>query len=64
MNKEKVVKPLIWVSSSAILVLHAFQKKSKKGIETPKQDMTLIHSRLKLAEELYKVWKKGAKNHD
>lgn len=41
-----------------IVVLHAFQKKSKKGSATPKQDMDLIHSRLKLAEELYKLWKK------
>lgn len=43
--------------SDAIVVLHAFQKKSKRGIETPKQDMELIRSRLKLAEELYKDWK-------
>jgi len=43
--------------SDAIIVLHAFQKKSKKGIETPKQDMELIRSRLKLAEKLYIEWK-------
>ena len=43
--------------AEVIVVLHAFQKKSKKGIETPKQDKELIHSRLKLAEELYKLWK-------
>ncbi len=43
--------------SDAIVVLHAFQKKSKSGIKTPKQDMELIHSRLKLAEEIYKEWK-------
>lgn len=45
-----------------IVVLHAFQKKSKKGIATPKQDMELIHSRLKLAEEIYAEWKKRRKN--
>lgn len=46
-----------------IIVLHAFQKKSKKGIETPKQDVDLIYSRLKLAEARYKEWKeKGGKN--
>ena len=28
--------------AEAIIVLHAFQKKSKKGIETSKQDMELI----------------------
>lgn len=44
-----------------VVVLHAFQKKSKKGIETPKQDIELIHSRLKLAEEMYKEWKKERK---
>ena len=43
--------------SDAIIVLHAFQKKSKRGIGTPKQDIELIKSRLKLAEELYKTWK-------
>lgn len=51
--------------SDAIIVLHAFQKKSKKGIATPKQDIELIKSRLKLAEEVYKDWKKqGIKKHD
>jgi phage-related protein len=37
-----------------VYVLHAFQKKSKKGRETPKSDIDLIRSRLKLAEEHYK----------
>ncbi len=31
----------------AVVVLHAFQKKSKSGIKTPKQDMDLIKHRLK-----------------
>jgi len=43
----------------AIVVLHVFQKKSKKGIETPKQDKELIRTRLKRAEEIYKEWKLG-----
>lgn len=30
--------------------LHCFQKKSTKGIETPKQDMDLIRERLKAAQ--------------
>ena len=29
----------------AIYVLHAFQKKSKRGIATPKKDIDLIHQR-------------------
>lgn len=35
----------------AVYVLHAFKKKSKRGIETPKHDLDLIRSRLKEAEE-------------
>ncbi len=34
-----------------IYVLHAFQKKSRKGIATPKADLDLIKRRLKVAEE-------------
>jgi phage-related protein len=37
-----------------VFVLHVFQKKSKHGIETPKQDIELIKNRLKQAQELYK----------
>lgn len=35
----------------AVYVLHAFKKKSKRGIETPKHDLDLIRSRLREAEE-------------
>ena len=45
--------------SKAIVVLHAFQKKSKKGIQTPKQELDLIRSRLKIAEAIYKKWIKA-----
>ena len=34
----------------AIYVLHAFQKKSKRGIETPKRELELIQQRLRMAE--------------
>jgi phage-related protein len=37
--------------SNAVYVLHCFQKKSHKGIETPKQDMDLIRSRMSLAQQ-------------
>jgi len=37
---------------SKLYVLHAFQKKSKKGIETPKSDIDVIKARLKRAKEL------------
>ncbi len=33
--------------ADAVYVLHAFQKKSKKGAETPKPDIRLIEKRLK-----------------
>ena len=39
-----------------IYVLHCFQKKSKKGIETPKADLELITSRLKRAEADHATW--------
>ena len=34
----------------AVFVRHCFQKKSKRGIATPKEDMDIIHARLKIAE--------------
>ena len=37
-----------------IFMLHVFQKKSKKGSETPKPDMDKIRSRLKEARSLAK----------
>lgn len=37
--------------ATAVYVLHAFQKKSRKGRETPKGDIDLIRRRLRLAEE-------------
>jgi phage-related protein len=36
-----------------VYVLHAFQKKSKKGIAMPKADRELIDSRLKQAKDHY-----------
>jgi phage-related protein len=38
----------------AVYVLHAFQKKSKRGIATPKRDMDLIRQRLAEAERLHR----------
>jgi phage-related protein len=38
----------------AIYVLHAFQKKSKRGIATPKKDVDLIRYRLAEAERLHR----------
>ena len=38
----------------SLYVLHAFQKKSKRGIATPKKDIDLIKRRLRRAKELAK----------
>ncbi|MDE2953862.1 MAG: type II toxin-antitoxin system RelE/ParE family toxin [Gemmatimonadota bacterium] len=38
----------------AVYVLHAFQKKARRGIETPKQEIDLIKRRLRTAEQHYK----------
>jgi len=46
----------------AVYVLHAFQKKSTKGIKTAKTDVDLISRRLKSAKEDYeKRYGKGKK---
>jgi phage-related protein len=40
--------------AEAVYVLHAFQKKAKRGIATPKADMDLIRQRLSEAERLHR----------
>ena len=48
--------------AGVVYILHAFQKKSKKGIETPKRDIEVIKARLKLAEAHYREnYGKGAR---
>jgi phage-related protein len=47
----------------AVFVLHCFQKKSKSGITTPKEDMDIIRARLKVAEALAKELRNGKTNH-
>jgi phage-related protein len=41
--------------AGAVYVLHAFQKKSKKGISTPKHEIERIKARLQDAEEHYRA---------
>lgn len=36
--------------SSAVYVLHAFQKKAKRGISTPRKELDLIKARLRQAQ--------------
>jgi phage-related protein len=40
-----------------VYALHVFQKKSKKGVKTPKQEIELIRKRLQAAEEHYAKWR-------
>ena len=42
--------------AARIYALHAFQKKSKKGAETPKTTVSLIRARLKRAEQDHAEW--------
>ena len=42
--------------AEAVYVLHAFQKKSKKGIATPPRDVELITRRYKEAVVMEKEW--------
>jgi len=45
--------------AEVVYVLHAFQKKSKRGIATPKAELELIEQRLKRAREDYAQWSKS-----
>ena len=58
-----LVKPVVWLGDTfrsvytvrfadRVFVLHAFQKKSKSGVTTPKADIDLIKQRLKQATEI------------
>jgi phage-related protein len=46
-----------------VYVLHCFQKKSRSGIKTPKEDMELVHARLQAAKLDFETWtkKQGAR---
>lgn len=45
--------------ADTVYVLHAFQKKAKKGIKTPKQEIDLVRARLKLAEDDHAAMARG-----
>jgi phage-related protein len=40
--------------AGSIYVLHVFQKRSKRGIATPAQDIELVRERLKRAQDIHK----------
>jgi len=46
-----------------VYVLHAFQKKSKKGIKTPKAEIDKVKARLKDAEALHEERRRNEKEN-
>ena len=44
---------------AAVYVLHAFQKKARRGIATPKQELDLVRGRLAVAERHYRDTHRG-----
>jgi phage-related protein len=46
-----------------VYVLHAFQKKSRRGTATPKAELDLIAQRLKKAKEDYDRWLRNGKKN-
>jgi len=49
-NTYRAVYTVRFVES--VFVLHVFQKKSKRGVATPKRDLDLIRERWKAAEQM------------
>jgi phage-related protein len=50
--------------AGAVYVLHAFQKKSKKGIKTPLEEIKKIKARLKEAAKHHAEWSQQEKPED
>lgn len=48
--------------AGAVYVLHAFKKKSKRGIATPKAELDLIRQRFERAKEDYEQWSASRKS--
>ena len=57
-------RPLMVVAifEKVVYVLHAFKKKSRKGIATPKLEIDLIKRRLTRAREDYERWQENQKS--
>ncbi len=45
--------------ADVVYVLHAFQKKSRRGIAAPKAELDVIHQRLQRAREGYEAWSRS-----
>jgi phage-related protein len=48
--------------AKAVFVLHAFQKKSTRGIKTSKADIELVKRRLRIAHEQYRRLYEGRRD--
>jgi phage-related protein len=44
--------------ADAVYALHVFQKKSRRGIATPKREIERIRGRLRQAQEHYETWRR------
>jgi phage-related protein len=42
--------------AGVVYVLHAFQKKSRRGVATPRREIMVIEARLRRAREDYEQW--------
>jgi phage-related protein len=45
--------------ADVVYVLHAFQKKSRRGIATPKVELVVIEQRLQRARKDHEAWSRG-----
>jgi phage-related protein len=50
--------------AGVIYVLHAFQKKSKRGAKTPAEEIEKVKTRLKEAEKHHAEWSEKQKGED
>jgi phage-related protein len=50
--------------AGAVYVLHAFQKKSKRGAKTPAQEIEKVKARLREAENHHAEWSAKQKNNE
>ena len=49
--------------AEAIFVLHCFQKKSKRGVATPKPDMDIVRARLRVAAAMAQELRHAKADH-
>jgi phage-related protein len=50
--------------AGVVYVLHAFQKKSKRGAKTPAEEIEKVKTRLKEAEKHHVEWSEKQKGED